>query len=160
MIDPSRTALLVVLAALAGGGATWFLLARRPAEAPPAAPPPAPPPSAAPATPVAVPQPYAPSRPEAGKKGMLLPDGSEVAPLNGVTDPPALVWNNPEWSPIVRQERNGGIDWYVHADGSYSTTQWIWRSDLGRYDAMSYSLHPRAPAPIDPGALEAELRRR
>lgn len=96
--------------------------------------------------------PAAPKPDAAAKKsGMLkLPDGSEVAPLNGVENPPRLVWQNPEYSPIVRTEHNGDFDWYVHADGSYSTTLMIWRSDLGRADAVSYCLHPRPSAPVAP----------
>lgn len=98
----------------------------------------------------------------AGKPGpdglLLLPDGSKVAPLNGVTNPPRLLWQNPEWSPIVRQERNAGLDWYVHADGSYSTTQWIWRQELGRLDATSFSLHPMPTVPVAPGNPEPNRR--
>ena len=35
-----------------------------------------------------------------------------------------------------------GLDWYKHADGSYSTTQMVMRSDLGRMAAMTRVAHP------------------
>jgi len=81
---------------------------------------------------------------------LQLPDGNKARPLNGVKNPPRLVWQNSEWSPIVRTERSNGVDWYVHADGSYSTTLMVWRDDLGRADAVSYGLHPRDAKPVRP----------
>ncbi|MCR9247812.1 MAG: hypothetical protein NXI31_22520 [bacterium] len=68
-----------------------------------------------------------------------LPDGSHVEPLNGVSGRLSLTghWGNRPWSPIVGVERSDrGVDWYVHADGTRSTTEMKWRSDLGRKDAM------------------------
>jgi hypothetical protein len=89
--------------------------------------------------------------PVAEKPGMLkLPDDTEVAALNGVANPPKLLWDLPQYHPIVAVERHGALDWFKHADGSYSTTMMNWRSDLGRYDATSFSLHPLAPAPTAP----------
>ncbi len=88
---------------------------------------------------------------------LKLPDGTSVPPLNGVADPPRLVWTNPEYAPIVRTEHNGDYDWYVHADGTYSTTLMIWRSDLGRADACSYCLHPRDAVPVTPLPPEGAL---
>lgn len=84
----------------------------------------------------------------------LLPDGTKVAMLNGATDAPPLAeyWGSSvPWSPIVGIERNDqGVDWYRHQNGSYSTTQVVWRSDLGRHMAMTRVAHPApdaAPAP-------------
>jgi hypothetical protein len=78
-----------------------------------------------------------------------LPDGLFVPTLNGATNcaPIANYWGPWPWSPIVGVERSSaGLDWYAHADGSYSTTQMVWREDLGRYDAMTRVAHP-GPTP-------------
>ncbi|MCA8948283.1 MAG: hypothetical protein KDE27_02200 [Planctomycetes bacterium] len=78
-----------------------------------------------------------------------LPDGSFVPALNGAIDaaPVGDFWGPQPWSPIVGVERNSvGLDWYRHEDGSYSTTQMVWRSDLGRNVAMTRVAHP-GPTP-------------
>lgn len=84
---------------------------------------------------------------------LALPDGSFVPALNGALGAPPLIrfWGNRPWSPIVGRERSDrGIDWYVHADGTRSTTQMAWRSDLGRMDAMT---RVAAPGPaVTPAA--------
>lgn len=81
-----------------------------------------------------------------GRDLLELPDGSFVAALNGARDVAPLrhYWSAQRpWSPIVALERSSaGIDWYRHEDGSYSTTQMVWRSDLGREDAMTRVAHP------------------
>ncbi|MFO1078123.1 MAG: hypothetical protein U1E73_10425 [Planctomycetota bacterium] len=81
-----------------------------------------------------------------------LPDGTSVALLNGTTGALTLAsfWGARAWSPIVRIERtDAGVDWYVHADGTRSTTEMRWRSDLGRNDAMVRIAVPVAdPPPI------------
>lgn len=87
----------------------------------------------------------------APSRELLLPDGTTMPTLNGATDaePLATYWGPFPWSPIVGVERNDqGLDWYRHADGSYSTTQMVWRQDLGRMAAMTRVAHPgAAPAP-------------
>lgn len=77
-----------------------------------------------------------------------LPDGSFVAALNGAVEAAPLqqYWGPFDWSPITGVVRAGPIDWYQHADGSFSTTQMVWRSDLGRMAAMTRVAHP-GPAP-------------
>jgi hypothetical protein len=89
---------------------------------------------------------------EGGSRELLLPDGSKALTLNGATDadPLATFWGPFPWSPIVGVERNDqGLDWYKHADGSYSTTQMVWRQDLGRHAAMTRVAHPGvAPPPL------------
>ncbi|MCA8949496.1 MAG: hypothetical protein KDE27_08325 [Planctomycetes bacterium] len=163
-----RTCLILLAAAGTGGAVTWLLTrgstAHEPVQRPGATaareepspePPRSEPSSADPPTPEVDPPATADDRP-VGEGMLLLPDGGYVAPLNGVTNPPKLIWDNPEWSPIVRIEHNGELDWYVHADGSYSTTLWMWRKDLGRMDAVSYSLHPRDPVPTAPLPPEGE----
>ena len=69
--------------------------------------------------------------------------------LNGATGATRLAqfWGPLPWSPIVAVERSSaGLDWFRHEDGSDSTTQMVWRKDLGRYDAMTRVAHP-GPAP-------------
>ena len=78
-----------------------------------------------------------------------LPDGTTVETLNDAVDaaPLAQFWGQHPWSPIIGVDRSSaGVDWYRHADGSYSTTQMVWRKDLGRHAAMTRVAHP-GPAP-------------
>lgn len=78
-------------------------------------------------------------------RDLQLPDGTFVAALNGAVDAAPLkdFWGPFPWSPIVGVERSSaGLDWYRHQDGSYSTTQMVWRSDLGRDVAMTRVAHP------------------
>ena len=98
----------------------------------------------------------APTRPEATEqasevnRSLELPDGTFVDALNGVVDAPSMkdYWGPFPWSPIVGVERSdAGLDWYKHADGSYSTTQMVMRSDLGRMAAMTRVAHP-GPATV------------
>jgi len=116
----------------------------QPADAPPPAPVVAAPAAAEPA---AAPSPAKPAT-------WLLPDGSRVAALNGAVDPKPLADAWPPgvpWSPIVGLERSpAGVDWYVHADGSKSTTEMKWRADLGRDDAVTRLARPTPVAPAAP----------
>jgi len=92
--------------------------------------------------------------PEGQAHGLALPDGTYVAALNGAVDPAPLkeFWGAGPWSPIVGVERSSvGVDWYRHADGSYSTTQRIWRSDKGEWVTMTRVAHP-GPAVTPPVA--------
>lgn len=104
--------------------------------------------AAAPATGQLAPPPAAPATADRSRL-LELPDGTSVPTLNGATDAAPLThyWGTQPWSPIVGVERSeAGLDWYRHADGSYSTTQMVWRSDLGRMAAMTRVAHP-GPAP-------------
>jgi len=88
----------------------------------------------------------------AHRRELRLPDGSYVPALNGAEGAPPLqlFWEaGRPWSPIVGVARSdAGVDWYVHADGSRSTTEMKWRSDLGRLDALTRVAHPGdAPPP-------------
>lgn len=88
------------------------------------------------------------TKPEPNRK-LELPDGTVVDALNGAVDAPPMkdYWGPFKWSPIVGVERSSaGLDWYKHADGSYSTTQMVMRTDLGRMAAMTRVAHP-GPAP-------------
>jgi hypothetical protein len=75
---------------------------------------------------------------------LALPDGTFAEALNGAIDPAPLrqSWGTGPWSPIVGVERNSvGIDWYRHADGSYSTTERIWHGDKGEWTTMTRVAH-------------------
>ncbi|GAB4140891.1 MAG: hypothetical protein Fur0037_07560 [Planctomycetota bacterium] len=89
------------------------------------------------------------ARPEDHSRDLLLPDGTYVPALSGAVDaaPLARYWGPLPWSPIVEFVRSGGIDWYRHEDGSFSTTQMVWRSDLGREAAMTRVAHPGPEPP-------------
>lgn len=80
-----------------------------------------------------------------------LPDGTFLPALNGAVAPAPLsrYWGaEVPWSPIVGVERShAGVDWYRHANGSYSTTENVWRQDLGRFDAMTRVAHPGPAGP-------------
>lgn len=82
----------------------------------------------------------------AGPAGTVkLPDGSVREALNGVVGAPAITWDpGRPWSPIVEIRRfDDGLDWFVHADGTRSTTRYFFRPDLGREDASTLTQHPR-----------------
>lgn len=80
----------------------------------------------------------------APSRELQLPDGTSVPTLNDAFDaaPLARYWGPFPWSPIVGVRRGAGVDWYEHADGSFSTTQMVWRSDLGAMAAMTRVAHP------------------
>src|SRR5688572_8699500 len=112
----------------------------------------------APASPVG--PPAVPStRPAPTRMMFRMPDGMEVPMLNGVTELPA---GNPwpadvPYSRIIgRETGTGGIEWYVHADGSKSTMQMVWRSDLGRVAGVYLVANPRPTLPlVGDGAAKA-----
>lgn len=86
-----------------------------------------------------------------------LPNGDFVPALNGVVNAPRMEWgSDTPYSPIIGKERDSrGQDWYVHMDGSKSTTTNVYRSDLGRYDGSTQVAHPTPALPLEPGELEA-----
>ncbi|MCR9244960.1 MAG: hypothetical protein NXI31_08000 [bacterium] len=89
-----------------------------------------------------------------------LPDGTFVEALNDAVDaaPIAQYWGTGAWSPIVAVERSSaGIDWYRHENGSFSTTQMVWRADLGRHLAMTRVAHV-GPEPAPAAAATATRR--
>ena len=103
--------------------------------------------------------PKAPERADAAAT-WRMPDGSFMAPLNGAIDPAPLAWPpNVPWSPIVGREPGAaGLEWYVHADGSRSTTEMKWRADLGRLDAVTRLARPGPSAPAAPTTPPAAAR--
>ena len=95
-------------------------------------------------------------QPNQPSRELELPDGTFVDTLNDAVDAPAIIdyWAPFDWSPIVAIERsNSGLAWFKHANGSYSTTQMVMRSDLGRMTAMTRVVHrgagPAGTAPED-----------
>jgi len=156
MAIPKPIVFLIVAAAAAAAAGAWWALQTPPDIAPEPAPvvePPArPAPSAAPVMTVDyVPEPEAKVPAE---RRLEMPDGSFVPTLNGVVNPAAIAWGNTPYSPIVRKQIDPTLEWYVHADGTYTTTVMQWRSELGRDDACTVCLHPVKPAPTEPGAGE------
>lgn len=80
---------------------------------------------------------------------LTLPDGSTVATLNGVAQPALMRWKRGRpYSPIIGIRSRAGVDWYEHADHSFTTTVMIYRQDLGREDATTIVTHP-VPEPKD-----------
>ena len=81
-----------------------------------------------------------------------MPDGTQVPMLNGVTELAANPWpGDVPYSPIVGKETDpSGQDWYVHADGTKSTMQMVWRSDLGRHDGVFQVARPGPVLPPGP----------
>lgn len=146
---PSRTSLAVLtLVGLAAAASIWTLVRTRP-ETPASAPsvPPAPPAAAQAVAPVVAPT-RTPTRPE---EMIHYPDGTYMPALNGVQRPGRLNWP-PElpFSPIIgKRASSDGTEWYVHADGTCTTTMMLWRSDLGRKDAITHVARPLPAAPVE-----------
>ncbi len=65
--------------------------------------------------------------PEDGKGKIVYPGDFAAESLNGVTNPLKPLWKHGNYTPIVAKETAywdgiGVIEWYVHADGTRSTT--------------------------------------
>ncbi len=86
------------------------------------------------------------------EKRVMTPDGKWYALLNDATNVRDFreAWSSEvPWSPIVDITRDKqGQDWWVHADGTVSTSMMLWRKDLGRSDGMLQVAHPIAPLPM------------
>ena len=82
---------------------------------------------------------------EAGRSWVEMPDGGYLRALNGVVDPPKILWDRAlPHAPVVDIRRlEDGRDWFVHADGTLTTTCRLWRDDLGREDVTTLTQHPR-----------------
>src|SRR5690606_2404206 len=94
---------------------------------------------------------------ESAKRRMVrLPNGEYVRALNGAVDAPPMQWpNDRPFSPIIGIERDtNGKDWWVHADNTKSTTEMVFRSDLGRHDAVTQVCNPTPALPLEPRELE------
>ena len=71
--------------------------------------------------------PLSEARPQTATTGTIIyPDGNNFPALNGVLAPVKLIWTSGRaYSPIVGTLTDGPpqfLEWYVHADGSHSTT--------------------------------------
>ncbi|MCA8971762.1 MAG: hypothetical protein KDC95_18375 [Planctomycetes bacterium] len=85
----------------------------------------------------------------AGGTHFRLPDGTFAPCLNGIHHAPPMQWpRDVPWSTIRRKivDRQGK-EWYEHADGSYSTTEMMYRSDLGHSEPV---VQVRNPVPVVP----------
>jgi len=97
-------------------------------------------------------------------KGRLgLPDGSWVPALNGAEGEHDLAkaWERGRpFAPILDVVDGPYCQFYRHADGTLSTTQMVWREDLGRDDVCVWVAHPQAHvAPWGPReSLDLERR--
>jgi hypothetical protein len=77
-----------------------------------------------------------------------LPDGSRVRSLNGVLDAPELIWTpGRTYSEIVGVVTRAGVDWFVHADDTMSTTVMVLRKDLGKEVPLTMVSRPREVFP-------------
>lgn len=89
--------------------------------------------------------------PVAGGTHFRLPDGMWAPGLNGVLNAPPMQWpSDLAWSPIRRKivDREGK-EWYEHVDGSYSNTDMLYRSDLGKKEAVTNVFNPKKVRPLD-----------
>ena len=93
-----------------------------------------------------------PTREAPSERTFGLPDGTRLPVLNGAYGAPDIQWPaGIPWSPVVRKMvDNDGQEWYVHADGTYSSTVITYRSDLGRHVPVTQVAHPEKAAPMDP----------
>lgn len=65
----------------------------------------------------------------------VFPDGTWLPPLNGVDIAPPFPGFDPKYpyAPVVKIVRGDkGVSWYIHADGSHSTTQMAMTEQGGR----------------------------
>ena len=97
------------------------------------------------ATPRVAPLPPAP--PPTARDLVILPDGTRLAALNRVTGVTSIEWPaDRPFSPVVGTEASPtGLQWYVHADGTRSTTQWLQMND-GTRRAVGTVAAPRPTA--------------
>jgi hypothetical protein len=149
-MNPKPTLLLCLMGAL--GGVSWYALRTIP-EAPEAPIRSKPAPEAAPPAPAPQPVAVALTFPKADQvpeeQRLRMPDGSFVPTLNGVKNPAKIAWGEQPYAPVVRIQKDPTLEWYVHADGTYTTTIMQWRSDLNREDAVTLCLHPATPTAVD-----------
>ncbi len=148
--------LFILVLASAGALGVYFAL-RSPEGAPSTAPPivrPNPAQESPPPTAARVPLREAPAptrTPPVPAEMIRYPDGTFMPPLNGVKQPALLHWPPEEpFSPIVGKQMAGDVEWYVHADGTQSTTQMVFRSDLGREVAVTHVARPLPVRPEEP----------
>ena len=81
---------------------------------------------------------------------LTMPDGLRLPPLNGVEQSADPVWpRDRPYSPVTGTRLVDGVEYYTHGDGTLTTTQYLWRTDLDRYDATTVVKHPIAAQTSD-----------
>ncbi len=88
-----------------------------------------------------------------GANAASYPNGTQVPLLNGVTEPIAIPWPAAlPWSPIKGVVPQAGNDWYLHEDGSWSTTLLQKEPGTGRLRGVAevFPAVPQAQQPADP----------
>lgn len=144
--------ILLVLSVLAAAvllGLLW--LAPGPGESGPE--PSAPAPTAeqpVPAAPAVADAPVAAPAAKAAVRKMKMPDGSELAPLNGLTESPNPAWDAkiPYVAPVRVETDAQGKQWYVFPDGSQIGTYNVYRADLKKWEPITEVRHPKPVAPV------------
>lgn len=87
---------------------------------------------------------------------MQYPDGTFMPTLNNVKVAVRVPWPaEVPFSPIVGRRFSAGTEWYVHADGTQTTTEMSWRSDLNREDAVCHVARPQTALPEEAPEPEA-----
>lgn len=88
---------------------------------------------------------------------LYFPDGTWLPTLNGAKNCKPVEFSARPYSPVVRKEfdAKSKISWYIHADGSRSTTlKSPWKGQMNHVTAV---LHPGShdpDAPMPPVAIE------
>lgn len=97
-----------------------------------------------------------------GPNSLRMPDGTYLPVLNGAVGAPAAEWpKGRPYSPVVKKVIDAaGLEWYLHADGSYTITQNQYRSDLGKTEPATLIYNPTESKPMEPGELERATRDR
>lgn len=144
--------ILVLLLALAAAGLLGMLwLAPGPGEAGPEPEAAAPVVSQAePAAPAVASTPVAEPGTKVAVRKLKMPDGSELAPLNGLTEAPNPAWDAsiPYVAPIRVETDAQGKQWYVFPDGSQIGTYNVYRADLKKWEPITEVRHPKPAAPV------------
>ena len=97
-----------------------------------------------------------PVAPEVQSNKLLLPDGTTVPILNGAFGAPAMGWpDDRPWSPIIGKETDrAGLEWYIHEDGSKSTTQNLYHEHIGGMAPLTNVFNPAKVLPMDPDEID------
>lgn len=141
--------LLLALAAAVLLGTLW--LSQGPGESGPG------PEAPAPVVSQAVPAPPAVATTQVAEPGakvavrkLKMPDGSELAPLNGLTEAPNPAWDAkiPYVAPIRVETDAQGKQWYVFPDGSQIGTYNVYRADLKKWEPITEVRHPKPVSPV------------
>ncbi|HLQ36847.1 MAG TPA: hypothetical protein VK348_03535 [Planctomycetota bacterium] len=85
--------------------------------------------------------------PPRASKGIPLPDGTCLPPLNGVQQS-GPVSRPPTAGPLPPvtgiQVDDSGLEWYEHEDGSLTMSRFVWRKDHKRWEAVTVHSIPAA----------------